>query len=107
MLRRATRSRRSLISSATPSASLGAAPTIAKASMHSRPSARRASRENSVMAEHHPPLAADEAQTLADRVAERMFALDRASQAMGMRIVRVAPGHAELSMTVRADMLNG
>ena len=38
------------------------------------------------MAEHHPPLAADEAQTLADRVAERMFALDRASQAMGMRI---------------------
>ncbi|NDP43992.1 MAG: hydroxyphenylacetyl-CoA thioesterase PaaI, partial [Aromatoleum sp.] len=25
----------------------------------------------------------------------------------GMRIVRVAPGHAELQMTVRRDMLNG
>src|SRR5437879_12563844 len=36
-----------------------------------------------------------------------MFALDRASQAMGMRIARVGPGHAELTMTVRADMLNG
>ena len=59
------------------------------------------------MSEHHPPLAADEAQALAQRVAEKMFALDRASQAMGMRIARVGPGHAELTMTVRADMLNG
>ena len=44
---------------------------------------------------------------LAERVAAAMFARDRASQALGMRIVRVAPGHAELAMTVRADMLNG
>ena len=36
-----------------------------------------------------------------------MWARDTASQALGMRIVRVGPGHAELSMTVRADMLNG
>ena len=36
-----------------------------------------------------------------------MFARDRASQALGMRIVRVGAGHAELAMTVRDDMLNG
>ncbi len=59
------------------------------------------------MAEHHPPVSADEAQALAVRVTERMYSLDRASQAMGMRIARVGPGRAELTMTVRADMLNG
>ena len=47
------------------------------------------------------------AQALAERVAAAMFARDRASQALGMRIVRVAPGEAELTMGVRADMLNG
>jgi acyl-CoA thioesterase len=36
-----------------------------------------------------------------------MFARDRASQALGIRITGVGPGHAELAMTVRADMLNG
>nr|WP_246294716.1 hydroxyphenylacetyl-CoA thioesterase PaaI [Schlegelella koreensis] len=36
-----------------------------------------------------------------------MFAGDRASQALGMRIVDVADGVAELQMTVRPDMLNG
>jgi acyl-CoA thioesterase len=36
-----------------------------------------------------------------------MFARDRASQAMGMRIANVGPGRAELTMKVRADMLNG
>jgi acyl-CoA thioesterase len=59
------------------------------------------------MGEHHPATSAAEAQALAERVAEGMFARDTASQAMGMRIVRVAPGHAEMAMTVRADMLNG
>jgi acyl-CoA thioesterase len=57
--------------------------------------------------EHHPALSPAEAQALAERVAEGMYARDTASQAMGMRIVRVAPGHAEMAMTVRADMLNG
>ena len=52
-------------------------------------------------------LAPEEAQALAERVAARMFAQDRASQSMGMRIVRVAPGDAVLTMTVRGDMLNG
>jgi acyl-CoA thioesterase len=53
------------------------------------------------------PLTAEEAQALAERVAAGMFARDRASQGLGMRIVKVAPGFAQLSMTVRADLLNG
>jgi acyl-CoA thioesterase len=50
---------------------------------------------------------ADEGQALAERCAEAMYARDRASQALGMRIVQIAPGFAALTMTVRADMLNG
>jgi len=46
-------------------------------------------------------------QALAERVAAAMFARDRASQALGMRILRLAPGAADLSMTVRGDMVNG
>jgi acyl-CoA thioesterase len=53
------------------------------------------------------PLTSAEAQSLAERVAAEMFARDRASQAMGMRIARVGPGRAELTMKVRTDMLNG
>jgi acyl-CoA thioesterase len=53
------------------------------------------------------PLTPTEAQSLAERVAAEMFARDCASQAMGMRISKVGPGRAELTMTVRADMLNG
>jgi len=59
---------------------------------------------------HAPPTAArsaPEAQALSERVAAAMWARDTASQALGMRIVRVGPGHAELAMAVRADMLNG
>ncbi|MEP7182262.1 MAG: hydroxyphenylacetyl-CoA thioesterase PaaI [Betaproteobacteria bacterium] len=59
------------------------------------------------MGEHHPALSATEAQALAERVAASMWARDGATQGLGMRIVRVAPGHAELAMTVRRDMLNG
>ena len=36
-----------------------------------------------------------------------MFARDRASQGLGMRIASVGPGFAELTMTVRDDMVNG
>src|SRR5260221_12526457 len=56
---------------------------------------------------HEPPLNPDEAQALAERCAEAMYARDPASQALGMRIVQIAPGFAALTMTVRADMLNG
>ena len=53
------------------------------------------------------PLTSAEAQSLAERVAAEMFARDRASQAMGMCVAKVGPGRAELTMKVRADMLNG
>lgn len=36
-----------------------------------------------------------------------MLAEDRASQALGMVVEAIAPGHARLSMTVRGDMING
>ena len=59
------------------------------------------------MGEHHPARAPAEAQALAERVAAGMFERDRASIALGLRLVSVGPGRAELSMTVRAEMLNG
>lgn len=59
------------------------------------------------MSEQPQPLSAADAQNLAEAVAAQMYARDRASQMMGMRIAKVGPGHAELVMAVRADMLNG
>jgi acyl-CoA thioesterase len=47
----------------------------------------------------------DAAQELAEKCAEALWATDRASQEMGMRVEAVAPGKATLSMTVRADMI--
>ena len=47
------------------------------------------------------------AQALAERVAAAMFERDRASQALGRRFAHVAPGAADLTMTVRSDMVNG
>jgi acyl-CoA thioesterase len=47
------------------------------------------------------------AQALAERVAAGMFARDRASQGLGILVAKVAPGYAELTMTVRHDMVNG
>jgi acyl-CoA thioesterase len=46
-------------------------------------------------------------QQLADLVCERLLASDRASKALGMQVVEVAPGRATLRMAVREDMLNG
>ena len=59
------------------------------------------------MAEDHPPRGPADAHALALRVAARMFENDRASRDLGMTIADVGPGHAELTMRVRADMLNG
>jgi acyl-CoA thioesterase len=59
------------------------------------------------MGEHHPALSPADAQALAERVAAAMFERDTASHALGIELVGVAPGHAEVVMTVRADMLNG
>jgi len=57
--------------------------------------------------DHHPALAPAEARDLAERVAAAMYERDTASKALGMTIVQVTAGHAELTMPVRADMLNG
>ena len=59
------------------------------------------------MGENHPASTPQQAEALAKRVAEGMYSRDRASQALGMKLVSVGPGHAEMTMTVRADMLNG
>ncbi|MBP1206549.1 acyl-CoA thioesterase [Duganella sp. 1411] len=48
-----------------------------------------------------------DAQALAESVAAGMFARDPASQGLGMTINAVGPGYASMSMTIRADMLNG
>jgi acyl-CoA thioesterase len=49
----------------------------------------------------------DAAQRRAERAAAALFARDRASQALGMRITGIGAGWARVVMTVRADMLNG
>lgn len=54
-----------------------------------------------------PSAAPADAQALAERVARAMFDSDGASRGLGMTIVSVGPGHAEMTMTVRDDMLNG
>ncbi len=48
-----------------------------------------------------------DAQAVAEACARAMWADDRASQGLGMRIERVAPGEAVIAMTVRRDMTNG
>ena len=44
---------------------------------------------------------------LARAVADGMFAKDKASQALGMRVIEAKAGYAKLAMTVRVDMVNG
>jgi acyl-CoA thioesterase len=48
-----------------------------------------------------------DAHALAETVAAAMFARDPASRGLGMTINAVGPGYASMSMTIRADMLNG
>ena len=43
----------------------------------------------------------------AEARAAAMWADDRASQALGMSLLAVAPGEARLQMTIRPDMANG
>lgn len=52
------------------------------------------------------PLPADP-QQLAELAAKTMYEQDAASQGLGIRLESVGPGKAVMSMTVRADMLNG
>ena len=46
-------------------------------------------------------------QALAERAAQALYDSDRASQALGMRIVAIAPQACSVAMKVRADMSNG
>ncbi|MBX7021559.1 phenylacetic acid degradation protein PaaD, partial [Providencia rettgeri] len=52
-------------------------------------------------------MAVEDPQALAQQVSDHMFGNDQASQALGLSLDSVAPGRADMSMTVRADMLNG
>ena len=47
------------------------------------------------------------AQALAEAVGVALFARDPASKALGMLITEMRPGYARMTMTIRADMLNG
>jgi acyl-CoA thioesterase len=49
----------------------------------------------------------DNAQELAEASTATMWAGDQASRLLGMEIVAVGPGTAEVSMLVRPDMING
>lgn len=46
-------------------------------------------------------------ESLAEASAAAMWARDRASQGLGMKLERVGPGEAVITMTVRGDMVNG
>lgn len=50
---------------------------------------------------------AKDAQTIAERVRDHMWATDRASRGMGMRVAAIGPGSCTMTMSVREDMLNG
>lgn len=46
-------------------------------------------------------------QACAEKCATLMLAQDPASRGLGMTLVSIAPGHAQMTMQVRADMVNG
>lgn len=46
-------------------------------------------------------------EALAQACADAMFTRDRATQALGIRLLEAGPGQARLSMPVRADMIQG
>jgi acyl-CoA thioesterase len=47
------------------------------------------------------------AQAIAEATRDAMWANDRASKALGMKVTSIGPGTATLTMAVREDMLNG
>jgi acyl-CoA thioesterase len=46
-------------------------------------------------------------QALAERAVQAIYAPDRASQTLGIRIVAIAPSECVATMTVQPDMVNG
>ncbi len=53
------------------------------------------------------PVTDPDGQRLAEKAAEVLLARDSAFSMLGMRLLGVKPGCSQMSMTVRADMLNG
>jgi acyl-CoA thioesterase len=53
------------------------------------------------------PTQGEAAQRTAEQACERLWSRDAASRGLGMAVLAVGPGYARISMTVRADMLNG
>lgn len=49
----------------------------------------------------------DDAESVARASVDHLYAGDAASQALGMKVLEVAPGRARVAMTVRPDMVNG
>jgi acyl-CoA thioesterase len=49
----------------------------------------------------------DDAAAIARACADAMWAQDEASRALGMTLIHIAPGEAEISMPVTADKVNG
>ena len=47
-----------------------------------------------------------DAQRLAEAAAQALSTRDRASNALGMKLIEVRPGYARMQMTVREDMVN-
>jgi acyl-CoA thioesterase len=56
---------------------------------------------------HTPNLTPVEAQRIAERAAEALFARDKTKELLGIRVISVRPGGARVGMTVRHDMVNG
>lgn len=50
--------------------------------------------------------AAPNAQDLANRCAEAVLKADKATRGLGMELINIGPGLAELTMTIRDDMMN-
>ena len=48
-----------------------------------------------------------DAQAIAERVRDHLWATDGASQGLGMRVDAIGPGTCTMTMRVREDMLNG
>ena len=52
-------------------------------------------------------LSTQDKQRIAEAVRQGLFANDTAARSLGMDVEAIGPGTARISMTVRADMLNG
>ena len=59
------------------------------------------------MTDQPHPLSTEQAQALAQATFDAMWPRDRTAQALGMRLLSIAPGRATLAMLVRPDMVNG